>query len=236
MPVNHDKDDPIWVICPWPYIALTPVTNASQITHIRSSLLWLTGTSTGVLQQMYLIISKHLSCSGCHTNSWPFLDIANSSTTSHGLTAHRFIWVGLPYTRFGWPKNSAALIGVSWFSFCQIYFHTVCFFNGCWTSSWGIGITICECWCLGPVDDRTKHRYILLCYKTWEERITRRADQAGNEGIEATGTVKKGKEVPCSGLQTVLWCTSYHGKTQRQDGSYEMTEIRFCWWDLMNER
>ena len=69
-------------IGPWPYIAPTPDTNALQITQIGLSLSWFTGTSTGVLQQMYLIISKHLLCNGRQANGWPFLDMADSSYES----------------------------------------------------------------------------------------------------------------------------------------------------------
>jgi len=78
VPVNHNKDDLIWVICDALVTGVSAMYGQGHITHIGSSLSWFTGMSTGVLQQMYLIISKHLSCNGCQANGWSFLDITDS--------------------------------------------------------------------------------------------------------------------------------------------------------------
>src|ERR1700726_2151700 len=60
---------------PCPYIAPTPVTDASHITKIVSGFRGSIGTSTGVVQHTCFTISKQCWCMGRHENGCPFAHI-----------------------------------------------------------------------------------------------------------------------------------------------------------------
>src|SRR5258705_11614785 len=64
---------------PCPYTAPTPDAEASQITHMGSSLVGSIGHKIGVLQARILILSIHVWCMGLQWNGCPFFWIACSS-------------------------------------------------------------------------------------------------------------------------------------------------------------